>query len=157
MTQTIQKTKRLFALILTLATICSCTTVAQAAEFTTIEGYDITTYGSAYLGSYSVATVAYGSTIYVDYTVIATGTQDEVGVYVIAIQEQQSSGSWQTIHLAYGAANDGMIAYNKAYNAGTYVYSAEAGNTYRAMITVFAGGEDGSDSRTITSNTVTTT
>lgn len=149
MTQVIHTHKKLLALFLIIATLSCCCIPAAASD-------DVMPIGSDYLTSYGATLSTSGSKIYVDYTVVATGTQDEVGVFQIAMQQQQTDGTWKTVSNIYGADNSGMIAYNAAYNFGTYTYYGSSGYSYRAIVTVFAGGDYGSDAKIFYTNTVTT-
>ncbi len=138
-----QKCKRFLALILAVLALNGTAISASAS--------DVATIASLYLNSYSVGVVAVGDDIHVDFTVSAVGTQDEVGVYMIAVRQQQDDGSWLLIDTFYGSDYTNMIAYNTYFHAGTFVYEAEPDHSYYFILTVFAGGEDGSDAKNITS------
>lgn len=100
---------------------------------------------------YGVSLNAVGSVLHIEYDVMATKTVDQVGVFQIAIQQQDDNGDFQVIDNLFAVDYPEFVDYDSMFHAGQVDYQAEANNTYRVSITFFAGGEDGSDARSITS------
>lgn len=142
-----QKLKRLFTVVMAL--------IAFGSFAIPVSAYDIATYASAYISSYSSGVVSRGTTIYVDYTITANGTQEQVGVYYIAAHQLQDDGTWKLQETTYHSDSNNFVALDTNFHAGTFEYEGEAGNTYRFAIQVFAGGEDGSDARSFYTQNIT--
>lgn len=138
-----QTMKRIFTLTLTVLMVAAMSTSALATE--------ASSRASAYLTYYGVSLNAVGSVLHIEYDVAATKTVDEVGVYQIAIHQQDDDGDWVIIDSLYAVDYPEFVDYDSMFHAGELDYQAEANNTYRVAIAFFAGGEDGSDARTITS------
>lgn len=113
------------------------------------------TCASDYLTGYDVWCSQGGDNeVVVEFSVEATDIMDYVGVTLIRFQVY-SGGSWSTVHTKVGSVANGLLSSNVDYHAGTYSYtSATTGQTYRALVTVYAADGSGSDSRTVTSNSV---
>lgn len=110
-------------------------------------------YASDYLAQYGAALIATDTKGKYDiyYDVTATKTSDTIGVSKIKIYK--SDGSYVTT--ITGTVNNGLIIENDCCHAGVYTRYGVSGNSYYAEVTVFAKRGSGSDSRTITTNTIT--
>lgn len=139
--------KRVFTLMMAVLTIGSTAIPASA--------YEATPYASAYITSYTSGVASSGTTIYVDFTITANGTQEQVGVFSITTHQLQSDGTWEIVDTEYNSSSNNFVVYNTNFHAGTYTYQGTAGNTYRFAISVFAGGESGSDARTFYTQNIT--
>lgn len=87
----------------------------------------------------------------ISYDVMANKTADEVGVSRIKIYK--SDGTYVTT--ITGTTGNGLIRTNSARHISTYTYEGISGVTYYAEVTVYAKIGSDSDSRTVTTPTVT--
>lgn len=85
------------------------------------------------------------------YDVMASREADEVGVSSIEIYE--SDGTYVTT--ITGTTGNGLIDTNTTRHRSSYIYKGTSGVTYYAEVTVFATVGSDSDSRTVTTPTVT--
>jgi hypothetical protein len=110
---------------------------------------------SYYLDYYSVtADTGKSGNVIVKFDVNATRVMDSVGASYIVVQEY-SNGTWKGVGSYFGSTSNGMLASDTNSTVGSITYIGTAGKQYRALVTVYAGSSAGSDSRTITTNTVT--
>ena len=140
-------------LSLLLVLIALFTMVAPSVSATNIEPR-----ASYYLTSYACCLVENSSGgITASYSVVGTGTMSSIGVTTAYIQKK-SGASWVTIKTLTSGSNPSFLATNTFTHSGDIRYSEVASNsTYRVKITVYASNASGSDSRTVTSNTLTIT
>ncbi|NCB25339.1 MAG: hypothetical protein EOM62_07695 [Bacteroidia bacterium] len=123
--------------------------------------------GSAYAASYSIQASDYldsygawsdngtGSQIEICYDVNGTNYMDIIGVSYLVVQEY-NSGSWTTVASTFGTTANGLLAADTFSHTGSIIYpGGTSGKQYRARVTVYAELDGGSDSRTVTTNTVT--
>lgn len=94
-------------------------------------------------------TTGYGGQILVDCGVTGTGVMDTIGVSTLVIQRYQS-GSWVNV-----ASWSSLYDYYSASSAVEATYYGTAGSQYRAVITFYAALNGGSDSRIMTTRSVT--
>lgn len=87
----------------------------------------------------------------ISYDVMASQKADEVGVSSIKIYK--SDGTYVTT--ITGTVANGLIRTNAGSHRSTYTYEGTSGVTYYAEVTVFATVGSDSDSRTVTTPTVT--
>lgn len=110
---------------------------------------------SYYLSNYSAtADTGRSGSVIVNFNVNATRVMDSVGASYIVVQEY-SNGTWKGVGSYFGSASNGMLASDTNSYVGSIAYIGTAGKQYRALVTVYAGKSTGSDSRTVTTNTVT--
>lgn len=109
---------------------------------------------SDYIISYTAWAVAgSGGKVYIYYNIDATRTWPRVGVKLMVVQ-MQDAGTWTPVQTTTGTLSNGLLLSNDSSHAGSWVYSGTVGNTYRAVVTVYAGPVSGGDSRIITTNSV---
>ena len=87
----------------------------------------------------------------ISYDVKASQKADEVGVTSIEIYE--SDGTYVTT--ITGTVANGLLRTNATRHISTYTYEGTSGVTYYAEVTVYAKVGSDSDSRTVTTPTVT--
>jgi hypothetical protein len=127
---------------------------AYAAELTSVENSvlkDEFVIQSSYYISSCDALISAGASglITVNCGIIGTGIMDTIGVKKMQIQKYQS-GSWVTVQTWYD-----VYSYN-TMSASIYAnYIGTVGSQYRAVITFYAANATGSDSRIITTRSVT--
>lgn len=110
---------------------------------------------SYYLSFYSAtADTGKSGSVTVNFNVNATRVMDSVGASYIVVQEY-SNGNWKGVGSYFGSTSNGMLASDTNSTVGFITYTGTAGKQYRALVTVYAGKGTGSDSRTVTTNTVT--
>lgn len=87
--------------------------------------------------------------ILLDGSVIGTNVMDTIGVQTLIIQKYQS-GSWVNV-----TSWSDLYDYNSASSAFSATYYGSVGTQYRAVITFYASLSGGSDSRIMTTTSVT--
>lgn len=110
------------------------------------------TKASDYLTQYSTALFASKTKGYYDifFDVTATDTSDSLGVSQVKIYK--SDGTYITT--IKGTTENGLVREGSFSHTGVYTRAGVSGNSYYAEVTIFAKRGGGSDSRTITTNTV---
>ena len=109
---------------------------------------------SEYFDGMEVWAESYGSgsiRIYAD--IKAMGQMSRIGMNEIEIQ-CLSSGKWRTVDTISGTTRNGMLTSNARSYYGSYIYDGSSGKTYRAIVTVYAQNKNGSDSVSVTTNSV---
>ena len=113
-----------------------------------ISSFAIDTRASLYLDAYYVDATAIGNgKILFEFDVDATRTVDVVGATRILVQEKLSNGTWSDVKTYYSGSNPSMLDYDTSAHEGSVTYKGTVGKTYRAQIVIFAGDENGEDSR----------
>ncbi len=87
--------------------------------------------------------------IMVDCSITGTNIMDTIGETTLVIQKYQS-GSWVNM-----TTWSNLYSYNSASSAATVSYYGTVGAQYRAVITFYAALNGGSDSRIMTTRSVT--
>lgn len=107
---------------------------------------------SDYLAQYGTALFASKTKGYYDiyFDVTATDTSDSLGVSQVKIYK--SDGTYITT--IKGTTENGLVREGSFSHTGVYTRAGVSGNSYYAKVTIFAERGGGSDSRTITTNTV---
>lgn len=137
------KVRREIAILLTISLV-----FALACSFASAN-----TEASDYLAEYGAALVAREESGRYDiyYDVTAVKRSDSLGVSQVKIY--RSDGTYITT--IFGSTSNGLIRENSPSHTGTYTYYGVSGNSYYAVVTIFAARGNGSDSRDITTNTIT--
>jgi hypothetical protein len=136
--------KRLFPFVLSVILVFS---------FCNISTFAVEDRASKTLNYYNVGCKA-GSTsgtINISYDVQANSIADSVGIESIVLYS--STGVYMTTIL--GSTQNGLIKTNNGSNVGTYTQTVVPGNSYYAIVTVFAEIGDNYDSRKVSTNIVT--
>ncbi len=141
---------RILTAVLALAFCIGSATAAVPAGVTAAP---IRPQASLYLNMYTADIWSAGSGIVrIYFDVSGTGIMDEIGSTKILVQRQVVSG-WSVVHTYTPATNPEMIDTDTGFHSGLFSYAGVPGDTYRAVVTVYAGKDGGSDSRTITTTT----
>ncbi|MDR2360099.1 MAG: hypothetical protein LBD85_02310 [Oscillospiraceae bacterium] len=110
---------------------------------------------SSELSDYTVEMFADGNgVVAVEFYVAAVGIADEVGVSKIVFQRQNGS-SWTNVATYTRSNHSDFVGYNCSFHTGEASYTGQAGQQYRAIVTVFATKSSGTTSRAPNTNTVT--
>lgn len=140
-------TKTLEALLMSILFVCLMIH-ASAASYSPKASY--------YLDNYAANTyTSTGGKVIIEFDVNATRNMNTVGASYIVVQVYNGS-SWTGVASYFGATTSGMLAYNTYSNAGAITYQGVSGVKYRALVTVYAANDSGSDSRQVTTNIITT-
>ncbi|NLV23088.1 MAG: hypothetical protein GXY49_14100 [Syntrophomonadaceae bacterium] len=116
---------------------------------------DVSPKASDYLTYYwASAYTGTNSSVIIYFDVDATGYMDLVGASYIVIQ-RNDSGVWKNVAAYLGSTSNGMLAANTYSHVGSFTYNGTSGKQYRALVTVYACDAYGSDSRTVTTNSIT--
>lgn len=136
--------KRLFSLFCITLLITSLVTTAKAGS--------IQPYASDYLAKYTIA-MGPGSNageLLLAYSVVGTGNATTTGIKKLDVYK--ANGTYVTT--IYGTTSNKLLRSSSSYNSGTYTYKGVSGTSYYMLVTVYAGDSYGSDTRTVTTNTV---
>jgi hypothetical protein len=110
---------------------------------------------SQYISNCSTwATAEGGGSVSFGFDVTATTSSNVVGATSIAVQRKNGS-SWTTVYTFTGSNSTGLTGSNCTSYSSFVYYAGTAGNQYRANVTIYVQRGGGSDSRTVTTNTVT--
>ena len=137
------KKRVVLTLLSVVAVVCSCSRVRAAT---------VQPRASAYLSRY-IATLSEGNApgqLNIAFSVTASRVMTKVGVSRIDIY--RSNGTYVTS--INGSTANGLLALSTMHHSGTYTYNGISGVSYYAIVTVYAGDTTGSDTRTVTTNTV---
>lgn len=90
-----------------------------------------------------------GGFIYIYFDISATSRQPLVGVKQIVMQVKNGS-NWYPVRTYVGAVANNLLAENTNSHAGRIGYSGTPGKIYQAVVTFYAGGSSGGDSKLFT-------
>jgi len=139
----LKKISLVFACLLLLtAAVCQ---IASAAENST--------HASLYLNSYG-AHLSPGDAsgkLYLDFEVAATEISDMVGISKIVIYKSDGT----RVTTANGSLANGLLIQNDSTHVGTYTFTVTPGQSYYAVLSVYAARDGGSDTKLYTTNTAT--
>ncbi len=122
----------------------------SATSVFTVSASGVSTQSSSYINYYaSQITTDSGGRILVDGIITGTRIMDTIGVKTLVIQKYQS-GSWVNMKTWNYLYN-----YSSASSVFTCTYYGSIGAQYRAIITYYASLNGGSDSRIMTTRSVT--
>ena len=109
---------------------------------------------SHYLSSYGAYISKAGNTVKIYFDVVGTGIMDQIGATEIYLYEKTSTyGSWTLVQTylstdpSYAAS---MMGSNTGFKDDYVSYSGNSSYQYKAIVTVYAEKNGGSDSRSIT-------
>lgn len=134
--------KSAICIILAVAICVSCVGVVAAVE----------PRASAYLRSYDGYVVATGNgEVEIWFEVYGKATMTQVGAQTIILQEKLAGSSvWRTVANYHYTDYDNMMGGGTDYHINHVDYEGVAGASYQAYITIWAGNNNGGDSRNIT-------
>ncbi len=155
--------RRILAMGMVTATVFgSC--IAPAGAIEVKENHEIpmvmaadnetTLYGSLCISGYN-ASLKVGTgkgAVKISYTVTSSKPAKTIGVSKIEIYK--SNGTKVTT--ITGTVANGLLRESAGTKTGTYTYRGTSGESYYAKVTLYVACESGSDSRTVTTKTVTT-
>jgi len=137
------KIKRSIVCIILAVVLCiSCVVIVGAVE----------PKASLYLDSYDGYVVAKGNgEVEIWFEVYGTRTMTQIGAQAIVLQEKLAgSSTWRTVANYNYADYDNMMGGGNTYHINHVDYEGVAGASYQAYITIWAGNNNGGDSRNIT-------
>lgn len=139
------KKTRCAVLFLLFALYLTSTSLAYAPEPDEINA-------SYYIADRYAACSATGNgKVKVAFDLFGTGVMSMIGATTINVYK--SNGTCVATYTYYNYSS--MMGYNKEYHSSSITYYGTSGQSYYATVTVYARNSTGSDSRTITTNTVT--
>lgn len=137
--------KRIVQILLVFAIVVASVPDAYASG-------DITPYASNYLNRYLVTLVSGDSSgeVVLSFSIRAMDKMSLLGLSKVEIY--RSNGAYVTT--IFGNTTNGLLGSSASYHSGMYTYHGASGVSYYAVATVYAGNSSGSDSRSVTTNTV---
>ena len=107
---------------------------------------------SDYFSAFAVS-MSEGEVIF-EFEVDGVRRMDLVGVTRFVIQEK-IDGKWTSLPAIWGSTSNGLMTESSTAHISEYIHETDSGTECRAIVTVYAEKDGGSDSRTITTNSVT--
>lgn len=143
------KTRKCLAALVAAAVFAACCPVANAEAIPPIQPL-----ASEQFTSYSaILTQGSGSgQLNITYSVWGKNEMTKIGVSKIEIYKSTNSYATFTV---FGDTQNGLLATSTSYHSGVYTYTGNPGTSYYAVVTVYASNSSGTDTRTITTSTVT--
>lgn len=139
---------RISAVIMVLLLSCGMMGSAYAATFSINASDYLDAYG-AWAGNGT------GNQVVIYFDVDGTGIMDYVGVSYLVVQEY-NNGTWTAVASCFGSVANGLLAADTdSYMSAIEYTGGTSGKQYRALVMVYAEKDGGSDSRTVTTNSVT--
>lgn len=146
--------KQMTRIVSLILAFLMCVVFGVSVIAANVEGEQITR-ASDYLNYYSVYVLARsGGKIIIECEVDGVGKMDSIGISRLVIQEKVD-GKWTSLPTIWGSTSNGLVSENSIAYIDNYTHEGTTGVEYRAIATVFAEKDGGSDSRTITTNSVT--
>ena len=103
---------------------------------------------SSYLASYTAYVCAMGSgDLEIWFRVTGTGTWADIGVLSIFLYESTDGSTWYWVKSYQHTEYSNLLAHNTYFNMSHVDYQGIAGRYYRAYVQIWAGPEDGGDTR----------
>ena len=145
--------KKALSFVLTIAfAISLCVCAVEAAPL--MDESTVPMRASDYFSSYSTsATGGAEGDVAISVSIRATKTMDLIGATKIVIQEKDGT-RWQEVYTKTGTIYNGLLDSEARSFRNSYTYSGTSGKTYRAIVTLYAKDAFGSDSRTVTTNSI---
>lgn len=145
--------KRALSFVLTIAfAISLCVCAVEAAPL--MDESIVPMRASDYFSYYSAAaTSGTGGDVAISISIRATKTMNSIGATKIVIQEMNGN-RWQEAYTKTGTIYNGLLDGDASSFRGSYTYPGTSGKTYRAIVTLYAEDAFGSDSRTVTTNSI---
>ena len=141
-----KKSHFLVKLIAIILVISLCAPIsAQAAMPETVQPM-----ASDYLMAYTAYICAMGDgDLEIWWEVTGTGTWADIGVLTVYLYESTNGQSWYWVETFLHEDNPGMLDHDNFFCMSHVDYEGVPGRYYRAYVCVWAGPEDGGDSRYI--------
>ena len=113
-------------------------------------------YSSNYLKSYASTATVSGKNVTISTMVTGVSTMESIGISSIILYEKPKNATkWNYVDTYTSDDFPDIVSYGSAMSVSSPSFDGTSGSSYYAAITVFASKNGGSDSRTITTNTVT--
>jgi len=138
--------KRRISMILAVVLLLGCMVMPVSAATANSKA-------SLYLSTYRALISGASGKLEIGYTVGSGSIMTSIGVSEIKIYK--SNGSLMTT--VTGTTKNGLLVSNTDFHSDVYTYYGAVGTSYYAVVTVIASCSGGSDTRTITTKTVTIT
>ncbi len=148
MNKQMKRSVALFVALLQCMVSCVTAFAVDTEDYSIARASDYLNYYSAY-----AVTISKGEVIF-EFEVDGVRRMDSVGVIRLVIQEKVD-GKWTSLPTIGGTTENGLITESSTAHIGEYVHETDSGTECRAIVTVYAEKGGGSDSRTITTNSVT--
>lgn len=129
--------KRFIRLVCLLVVFASLAAIPAYAQEQSARASD---YLSAY-GGYCTKTSS--TTVVVTYTVIGTGTMDEIGANKVKVQYSSDKTNWTTAKTFYKSSYPSMTITNRAVYAAELSCTVPSGMYYRAYIEFYSAKDGG--------------
>lgn len=142
-----KKKSKLFVRVITIILIVSmCTPIgAQAAMPETVAPM-----ASDYLAEYTAYICAMGGgDLEIWFEVTGTNYWADIGVVTIYLYESTDNQNWYWVKTFMFEDYDGMLEHNTYFHMDYVPYKGVPGRYYKAYVQIWAGPEDGGDSRYI--------
>lgn len=105
---------------------------------------------SDYLAAYTAYICAMGGgDLEIWFEVTGTGTWADIGVVTIYLYESTDNQNWYWVKTFMFEDYDGMLEHNTYFHMDYVPYEGVPGRYYKAYVQIWAGPEDGGDSRYI--------
>lgn len=139
-----KKSSLLAKLIAIILVVTMCAPIgAQAAAPETVEPN-----ASAYLAAYTACVCAMGGgDLEIWFDVTGTRTWADIGVLTIYLYESTDNQNWYWVKTFMFEDYDGMLEHNTYFCMNYVPYEGVPGRYYKAYVQVWAGPEDGGDTR----------
>ena len=132
---------RIAAVCLIVVFIFPCPALAAPNE-------NISTYASDYLDSYNAYICAMGSgKLEIWFSVTGTYYMEDIGTLKIMLYESTDLTNWTWVETFLHEDYDTMLAQNDYFYASHVDYQGVAGRYYKAYVCIWAGKDDGGDTR----------
>lgn len=142
-----RKHRRLFVkLIAIILTVSMCTPVGVQAAMPEM----VAPMASDYLMEYTAYICAMGGgDLEIWFEVTGTGTWADIGVVTIYLYESTDNQNWYWVDTYKFEDYEGMLEHNTYFCMNYVPYEGVPGRYYKAYVQIWAGPEDGGDSRYI--------
>lgn len=123
--------------------------IALAAPVSAAEAtHPVMPLASSYLTSYNTYICDMGNGEFqIWFTVVGTGTMDEIGTLSIALYEVKSDGSLKWVDTFLHEDNPSMLRYNYHFNSSYVSFQGSSSKTYKAYVCIWAGKNGSGDTR----------
>jgi hypothetical protein len=137
-----------------ISMICAVLLLSLTLGATGASASGIQPHASSYLFQYSASVTAAGSgQVKIDFEVDAMSLADLVGATSIVVQKKNGS-SWTNVQTYAGTTANSMLGSDCLSHCSSKTYSGTSGGEYRAVVTVYAKIGSGSDSKSVTTNSI---
>lgn len=141
--------KRRISLILAALLLCAVLSVPASAGDAEPDGVNASNYFTQHSAKLKPGAAA--GKLNLTYFMTTVTTMTTLGVFKIQLRNADGTVYWNV----WGSTANGLLVTNAASHYGTYSLNAVSGNTYYCVVTVTARNAAGSDTRTITTGSVT--